>query len=244
MLNKDFRLIVSGPLFLRAWACVSTEETRYYLNGVHCEPCKTGGVTMVATDGHRLVCVRDPAGFIEGSGIVSLDAQMRKALATKSARVTAFPKRFLVIREGRAGALGTGTEEVKDNASVADEWFGYFERLDLNIFAFQWRDVLIDGKFPDWRRVIPKFNDNMKASNAFNAVLLKQVARALRDDEVPASVRLVQDVKAKDGPTVLLSDDMNAFGVIMPMRAVTRAIQYPEWLDLPKPAPAHAEAAE
>ncbi|MCW2275098.1 hypothetical protein M2321_002681 [Rhodoblastus acidophilus] len=188
--------------------------------------------------------MRDPAGFIEGSGIVSLDAQMRKALATKSARVTAFPKRFLVIREGRAGALGTGTEEVKDNASVADEWFGYFERLDLNIFAFQWRDVLIDGKFPDWRRVIPKFNDNMKASNAFNAVLLKQVARALRDDEVPASVRLVQDVKAKDGPTVLLSDDMNAFGVIMPMRAVTRAIQYPEWLDLPKPAPAHAEAAE
>ena len=40
----------------------STEQTRYYLCGVFIEPADEG-VTMTATDGHRLVTCHDPQFF-------------------------------------------------------------------------------------------------------------------------------------------------------------------------------------
>lgn len=49
----------NADLFRIAYSCVSTEETRYYLNGVHLEPHPCGGAFMVATDGHRLIVVHD-----------------------------------------------------------------------------------------------------------------------------------------------------------------------------------------
>src|SRR5690606_32988198 len=49
--------------------------------GVFVSEAPEGGAMMVATDGHWLVAVRDPRGIVIGSGIVVLDAAMKKALA-------------------------------------------------------------------------------------------------------------------------------------------------------------------
>jgi hypothetical protein len=63
---------VSANYFKAASLCVSKEETRYYLNGVFVEPCAAGGVTLTATDGHRLISIYDQSGTCTESAIVGL----------------------------------------------------------------------------------------------------------------------------------------------------------------------------
>jgi DNA polymerase-3 subunit beta len=46
---KIFNAALAGVAF-----AISTEETRYYLNGVYLHPLAEGGIALVATDGHRL----------------------------------------------------------------------------------------------------------------------------------------------------------------------------------------------
>src|SRR5215210_5672301 len=55
----DLRRLIDKTQF-----AISTEETRYYLNGIFFHTIETGGTTMlraVATDGHRLARVEIPA---------------------------------------------------------------------------------------------------------------------------------------------------------------------------------------
>jgi len=55
----DFSFSVPTDVLRAALVCVSTEETRYYLRGVHVEP-DADDVVLVSTDGHRLFCGRCP----------------------------------------------------------------------------------------------------------------------------------------------------------------------------------------
>lgn len=62
-------------LLRAALVCCSTEETRYYLNGV----CITPSGHIVSTDGHRLFAGRYANAPVEGDIIIPLDA-VKKAL--------------------------------------------------------------------------------------------------------------------------------------------------------------------
>ena len=53
----DFLFSIPTDVLRAALVCVSTEETRYYLRGVHVEP-DADDVVLVSTDGHRLFCGR------------------------------------------------------------------------------------------------------------------------------------------------------------------------------------------
>lgn len=55
----DFSFSIPTDVLRAAMVCVSTEETRYYLRGVHVEP-DADDVVLVSTDGHRLFCGRCP----------------------------------------------------------------------------------------------------------------------------------------------------------------------------------------
>jgi hypothetical protein len=79
----DFSFSIPTDVLRAALVCVSTEETRYYLRGVHVEP-DADDVVLVSTDGHRLFCGRcplPPAGAITPAEpfIVPTDA-IKKAL--------------------------------------------------------------------------------------------------------------------------------------------------------------------
>ncbi len=79
----DFLFSIPTDVLRAALVCVSTEETRYYLRGVHVEP-DADDVVLVSTDGHRLFCGRcplPPAGAITPAKpfIVPTDA-IKKAL--------------------------------------------------------------------------------------------------------------------------------------------------------------------
>ena len=113
---------------------ISTEETRYYLNGIYLHTVDVGGAPMlraVATDGHRLARVETPAP--EGSPGIPGVIVPRKA-----------------VNEVQK-LLEDLSQEVRIEISTAKA-------------RFQFGDVvlttkLIDGTFPDYARVIPTGND-------------------------------------------------------------------------------------
>ena len=53
----DFSIPLNADIMRAALICTSTEETRYYLQGVSIEP-NPRDLRVVSTDGHRLFCAR------------------------------------------------------------------------------------------------------------------------------------------------------------------------------------------
>ncbi len=108
---------------------ISSDETRYILNGVFFEPHSGGKVRMVATDGHRLSLIeRDLPGEFKLKGGVIIP---RKGLMEL--------KRLL------------------DEAPEAECHLGFAENSAL--FKKPGLTMvmrLIDGQFPEYQRVIPK----------------------------------------------------------------------------------------
>jgi DNA polymerase-3 subunit beta len=112
---------------------ISTEETRYYLNGIylHVTPGKTSALRAVATDGHRLAQVELPVpqGAAGMPGIIV----PRKTVAEL--------QRLIETGEGE---VGVELSQGKIRFTIADVVL---------------TSKLIDGTFPDYGRVIPANND-------------------------------------------------------------------------------------
>ena len=125
----DLRRLIDKTQF-----AISTEETRYYLNGIFFHTVETGGATMlraVATDGHRLarVDVPAPSGAEGMPGVIV----PRKAVAEVQKLI-------------EAGEESVGVELSSSKIRVT------FGGVVLT-------SKLIDGTFPDYQRVIPTGND-------------------------------------------------------------------------------------
>lgn len=113
---------------------ISTEETRYYLNGIYFHAVDVKGTAMlraVATDGHRLAQVQIPApkGSVGMPGVIV----PRKTVAE-------------VLR-----LLDDAPEGVEIELSTS--------KIRFNLGAAVLTSKLIDGTFPDYVRVIPTGND-------------------------------------------------------------------------------------
>lgn len=126
----DLRRLIDKTRF-----AISTEETRYYLNGVYLHAAETpeGSKVLrcVATDGHRLALAETPApkGSEKLEGVIvprKAVTEARRLIDTASDPVTL---------------------EVSDNKIVV--------RSGNAVLTAK----LIDGSFPDYARVIPKGND-------------------------------------------------------------------------------------
>src|SRR3954471_679329 len=108
---------------------ISSDETRYILNGVFFEPREGGKVRMVATDGHRLCLIERelPGDFKLKSGVIV----PRKGLYEL--------KRLLEEAPDAECHLGFA-----ENSAL-------FKKPGLTMVM-----RLIDGQFPEYQRVIPK----------------------------------------------------------------------------------------
>ncbi len=111
---------------------ISTEETRYYLNGIYMHEAQ-GNLRAVATDGHRLAQSEAPlpdgaAGF---AGIIV----PRKTVLE-----------VVKLLEGIEGDVSISLSSAKMRFNIGD--------LVLT-------SKLIDGTFPDYERVIPRNNDKI-----------------------------------------------------------------------------------
>ncbi|OZB03532.1 MAG: DNA polymerase III subunit beta [Rhizobiales bacterium 39-66-18] len=131
--GAEFRRLVDKTQF-----AISTEETRYYLNGIflHVAEAKGAGkatLRAVATDGHRLAQaeLEAPEGAAGMPGIIvprKTVAEVQKLLEDKDAEVTV--------------SLST-------------------TKIRVAVGAIVLTSKLIDGTFPDYNRVIPAGNDKV-----------------------------------------------------------------------------------
>jgi len=113
---------------------ISTEETRYYLNGIYLHKASRDGVDVlraVATDGHRLASVESPLP----SGAETLPGVIVP-------RKTVTELRKLIDESG---------DEVEVSLSETKIRFAFDDAVLTS--------KLIDGTFPDYERVIPSGND-------------------------------------------------------------------------------------
>lgn len=120
---------------------ISTEETRYYLNGVYLHAWENGGTPMlraVATDGHRLARVEMP--LPDGAAGMPGVIVPRKTVAEV----------YKLLEDAE------GTVEV----SLSDT------KIRFAFGSTVLTSKLIDGAFPDYQRVIPTENDKVMEVDA------------------------------------------------------------------------------
>jgi DNA polymerase-3 subunit beta len=126
---RDMRSLID-----RARFAISTEETRYYLNGIYLHPTDSHGTPVlraVATDGHRLARVETP--LPEGADGMPGVIIPRKTVAE--------------VRK----LLDDATDDVE--VAVSDT------KIRFSFGSVELTSKLIDGTFPDYQRVIPAGND-------------------------------------------------------------------------------------
>jgi DNA polymerase III subunit beta len=132
---KDLRRLIDKTQF-----AISTEETRYYLNGIYLhttEGADAPTIRAVATDGHRLaqIDLPSPAGAAGMPGII-------------------VPRK----------TVGEVQRLIEDpTAEIAVELSA--TKIRLSIGAVILTSKLIDGTFPDYARVIPVGNNRALVVN-------------------------------------------------------------------------------
>ncbi len=168
--GMDVRFVLNGDELGRmidgCRFAMSTEETRYYLNGMFLHPIAAAEGDMmlrtVATDGHRLARVDCalPDGADQMPGVIvprKTVAELRRLLADR--------------------------EDAEVEIAVSDAKIRFaFDRLVLT-------SKLIDGSFPDYARVIPQENPHELSVDA--STLAKAVDRvAIVSTERSRAVKL------------------------------------------------------
>ncbi len=115
---------------------ISTEETRYYLNGIFVHATEAGELRFVATDGHRLARfgMTAPEGSAEMPGVI-------------------IPSRAVAELARLAEAAAKENGDIAIEVSPQKILFRAGETTLLS--------KLIDGSFPDYERVIPRSNDRI-----------------------------------------------------------------------------------
>lgn len=127
----DLRTLIDRTRF-----AISTEETRYYLNGIYLHVVQEGNskfLRAVATDGHRLAQtqVPAPAGALDMRGVI-------------------FPRKAVgEVHKIIEGAEDDVTVELSQN------------KIRFTSGAIVLTSKLIDGTFPDYARVIPQNNSRI-----------------------------------------------------------------------------------
>lgn len=152
--------------FNRVSFAMSSEETRYYLNGVFVH--SDGGVVkMVATDGHRLARTVVPG--IKVKGDISGGFIIPKATVNAVSR-------FL-----------DADSEIHIDVSSSG--------ISFNIGASVVTSKLVDGKFPEYDRVIPRYTDAsvVRISSRDLSDIVERVAVVSNEKTRPVRVEVSGD---------------------------------------------------
>jgi DNA polymerase-3 subunit beta len=114
---------------------VSDDETRYFMNGVFFEKAEDK-IIMVATDGRRLACISKPADP-----------------AVKDFGGIIIPPKILNVLSKRAGDEGPVALSITD------------KMVFIKFGSYSLSSVLLEGQFPNYRRVIPENQENSFSVN-------------------------------------------------------------------------------
>jgi len=149
---------------------ISTEETRYYLNGIFLHVTDSDGTRVlraVATDGHRLARVEEPLpdGAAEMPGVII-------------PRKTVNEVRKLL--DEMTGVVDIGLSDT---------------RIQFHADQVLLTSKLIDGTFPEYERVIPRGNDKvLRVGKKDFADAVGRVAAISNERSRPVKLSLARDL--------------------------------------------------
>jgi len=159
---------------------MATNDIRYYLNGVFIE--HNGAETrLVTTDGHRMhMVIQENEGQVVAPVEFIIPADMvKKCITAKASRQDKSPKIVITYDNGKISArLPDGSEIVQ--------------------FA-------TDGKFPDYRRIIPQLDGSAPEIAVFNNDYVADAIKGFCD---------YAQIKGKTKPSIGLRPRGNSSGVL------------------------------
>jgi DNA polymerase-3 subunit beta len=160
---------------------ISNDETRYYLNGIYLHPATSDEgsqvLRAVSTDGHRLARAQTllPEGCDAMAGVI-------------------IPKKtvgeIVKLLESYVGDV---------EVSLSDK------KISMKIGTTDFYSKLIDGKFPDYERVIPKNNDKYMEVSRENLLRSIDLVISISNDKTRAVKFNIEPSKL----TVLATSEIN-----------------------------------
>jgi DNA polymerase-3 subunit beta len=165
-LSFTLRRIDLKHLIDRTGFSMAQQDVRYFLNGMLFE-VSSEHVRTVATDGHRLAMCTLPFAGLEGSA----------APATDAVRQVIVP---------RKGVIDLSRLLADDDAPITVRIGGSHLRAQVDDFVFTTK--LVDGKFPDYQKVIPQGHerefvgdrDSLRQAFSRAAILSNEKYRGVR----------------------------------------------------------------
>ena len=149
---------------------ISTEETRYYLNGIYIHAAESDGTKVlraVATDGHRLARVELP--LPQGAGGMP----------------------GVIVPRKTVNELRKLLDEASGDVEVALS----DTRIQFHVGAVVLTSKLIDGTFPEYERVIPRDNDKiLRVGKKDFAEAVGRVAAISSERSRPVKLSLARDL--------------------------------------------------
>jgi len=162
-------------------------DIRFYLNGVLVEVTENGRF-YAATDGHKLVVIREARQETDENG------------------------QWIIPREVILG-IKISKRPVIDTATFNQESGG---RASITYCGTETRFFLVDGKFPDWRRVIPSSTSGEIAQfNPDYLVAIRDCAAATVGINGYSGLSILHN---GGNASLYQCDDRTFIAVIMPMR--------------------------
>ena len=191
-------------------------DISYYLNGVHVECTRGGDVHVIATDGNAIFVHKETKAQVARPGPWAITlARASLAKLLKDKAST------IIVSSTESGyAVGDG-----QGASIQ--------------FA------PVEGKYPDWRRVLPRRSAMNGQASLYSTALLAAAGKALAIvDDLPASAGAYHGELHQNGdaPGVVVGKTENTVVAIAPRRITTENPMASDWF-VPAALDAPAEPA-
>lgn len=218
---------VNPKYFAAIHQCAAQKDVRYYLNAVHIEPHAKGGVVIVATNGHFLGAIHDPDGWIApGVSSVLIGSLSKRLVSACASRRGSNGEPPAVLWIAEKYSLLSSLEDTSEEP----ELFGQHAQLTE-------RTELVDGQFPNWRRVIPaqrqSFEGQFPCVNGEYLEVFNKIGVMLSGQKRWSGGGMHLEASAGNAMIVVRFNNRDLVerfvGVVMPMRGDELKTILPAW---------------
>lgn len=200
---------ISPRSVLRVAPFVARNDIRFYLNGFLVEKAPHGGVYVVGTDGTTMAIDYDAGGRIDGAERVIARFDRSLSVACRAALRSLLKDKMRVRLDDNRLTINIDEEPTRKTEAYVKAG-----------------EAVIDGNYPKWREVLPKFDALKPGMNCkVNSTMLARFAEVAADKganelsyyQWSAGIKLWQaepeEVVAIQIPTI-----QTMIGLLMPMR--------------------------
>jgi DNA polymerase-3 subunit beta len=212
-------------------------DSRYYLEGIFIEPHPEKGVILVATDGSTLGVIHDPDGWTAAPVIVGgISKKLISACSSKGIEHRMTVPKLLYISQH--GAVVTGDSQVFDEVNPFGSLALHMSKIDI-----------VDGKFPDWRKVVALKRTQSSEYPCVNSAYLARLYTAAKilvpNSKYGWGIDLIPSGRDTQVIARISNTELeNRFmALLMPMRNDAPKTHLPDWLMPKEEAKAEAETA-